>query len=198
MRYQLNSGATSETTRTWKTIHTTHALIYSNKANMKGWLWRPNDIRVPWGPKASWHLSYRWGKTTKNPHPGNLSRRGSNTGPLRNRRTCYRLLHSNNGVFNPRLNKIFHSLFSSNMNSVFPEPTILLKHGLWLKNIFIRFLNSCYNSYFMSICTIYGWKWYMKLLFSDIYCINAKKKLFSIRIGYILYHLYNKNYIFQV
>ena len=25
---------------------------------------RPNDIRGPWGPKASRHLSYRWGKTS--------------------------------------------------------------------------------------------------------------------------------------
>ena len=31
---------------------------------------------VKWysGPKVSWHLSYRWGKTPKKPHPGNLSR----------------------------------------------------------------------------------------------------------------------------
>ena len=50
-------GSTSETTQTWKTIHTIHALIHSNKANTKGWLWRPNDIQGPCGPKASWHLS---------------------------------------------------------------------------------------------------------------------------------------------
>ena len=35
MRYQLNAGATSETAQTSKTIHTRHALIHSNKANMK-------------------------------------------------------------------------------------------------------------------------------------------------------------------
>ena len=28
------------------------------------------------GPKVSWHLSYRWGKTPKKPHSGNLSRPG--------------------------------------------------------------------------------------------------------------------------
>ena len=28
------------------------------------------------GPKASWHLSYSWGKTPKKPHPGNLFRLG--------------------------------------------------------------------------------------------------------------------------
>ena len=62
MRYQLNAGATSETTQTWKSIHIIHAPIHSNKVNMKGWLWRPNDIRGSCGPKASWHLAYRWGK----------------------------------------------------------------------------------------------------------------------------------------
>ena len=35
----------------------------------------------PWGPKASWHLSYRWGKTPKKPHPGNFSRPGIEPGP---------------------------------------------------------------------------------------------------------------------
>ena len=35
----------------------------------------------PWGPKVSWHLSYRWGKTPKKPHPGNLSRPGIEPGP---------------------------------------------------------------------------------------------------------------------
>ena len=33
------------------------------------------------GPKASWHLSYRWGKTPKKPHPGNLSQSGIEPGP---------------------------------------------------------------------------------------------------------------------
>ena len=33
------------------------------------------------GPKVSWHLTYRWGKTPKKPHPGNLSRPGIEPGP---------------------------------------------------------------------------------------------------------------------
>ena len=33
------------------------------------------------GPKVSWHLFYRWGKTQKKPHPGNLSRPGIEPGP---------------------------------------------------------------------------------------------------------------------
>ena len=33
------------------------------------------------GSKVSWHLSYRWGKTPKKPHRGNLSRPGFEPGP---------------------------------------------------------------------------------------------------------------------
>ena len=33
------------------------------------------------GPKASRHLSYRWRKTSKKPHPGNVSRPGIEPGP---------------------------------------------------------------------------------------------------------------------
>ena len=74
MSDQPNARATSETAQTWKTIHTKHTPIHTN-ANME-WLRRPNDIRGPCGPKVSRHLSYRWGKTPKKPHPGNLSRPG--------------------------------------------------------------------------------------------------------------------------
>ena len=45
MRHEPNAGATSETTRKCKAIHTIHAPVHSNKVNMKGWLCRPNDIR---------------------------------------------------------------------------------------------------------------------------------------------------------
>ena len=62
-------------------IQTIHTPIHVNKVNMKGWLWRPNDIQGPCRPKASWHLSYRWGKSSKKPHPGNLSRPGIEPGP---------------------------------------------------------------------------------------------------------------------
>ena len=68
MSEQLSAGAISETTRTLKTIISfTHrsALILTRRI-CEGWLWWPNDIRGPRGPKASWHLSYRWGKTPKN------------------------------------------------------------------------------------------------------------------------------------
>ena len=113
MRNQLNAGATSETAQTWKTIHTRHTLIQSNKVNMKGWLWQPNDIRGPCGPKVSWYLSYRWG----NPPPPkkNLTQetcpdQGSNPGLLRDRRTCYCLLHSGGLTLDLRHNKInWHS-----------------------------------------------------------------------------------------
>ena len=62
-----NAGASSETAQTWKTIHTKHTLRHPNKANMEWWLRRSNDIRGPRGPKVSWNLSYRWGKTPKKP-----------------------------------------------------------------------------------------------------------------------------------
>ena len=91
---QLNAGATSETAQTWKTIHTRPTLIHSNKANMKRWLWRSDDIRGPRGPKVSWHLSCRWGKTPKNHTQETCPEGGSNPGSLRDRRARYRLFHS--------------------------------------------------------------------------------------------------------
>ena len=81
MSDQPNAGATSETAQTWKTRHTKHTLSHPNKAKMQWWWRRPNDIRGSWGLKVSWHLSYRWGKTPKKPHPGNLSRPGIEPGP---------------------------------------------------------------------------------------------------------------------
>ena len=81
MSDQPNAGATSETEKIWKTIHTKHTPSHPDKANMEWWLRWPNDSRGPWGPKVSWHLSDRWGKTPKKPHPGNLSRPGIKTGP---------------------------------------------------------------------------------------------------------------------
>ena len=90
MRDLLNT----ETTRTRKTRHTIHAPIHTNKANINGWLWRPNDIRGPCGPKASWHLSDRWGNPRKKLTKGTCPDRGSNPCPLRDRCACYRLFHS--------------------------------------------------------------------------------------------------------
>ena len=66
MSYMLNAEATFETTQTWKSIHTIDAPNHSNKANMKGRLWRPNDIRGRYGPKLTWYLSYRWRKSRQN------------------------------------------------------------------------------------------------------------------------------------
>ena len=81
VRDQLNARAIPKTTWTWKTTHTIHAPIYSNKVIMKGWLWWPNEIWGPCGPKVSRHLSYRWGKIRKKPHPGNLFWPGIEPGP---------------------------------------------------------------------------------------------------------------------
>ena len=65
MSDQSDAGATSETAKTSKIIHTKHTPTHTNKANMEWGLRRPNDIRDPWGPKVSRHLSYLWGKTPK-------------------------------------------------------------------------------------------------------------------------------------
>ena len=81
-----------------------HAHIHSNKAKLKGWLWRPNDIRGPCGPKASGHLSYRWEKTQKKPHPGNLSRPGIEPGPV----SCCRPSHSGGLFISYRINIFYY------------------------------------------------------------------------------------------
>ena len=77
MSDQLNAGATSETAQTWKTIHIIHAPIHSNKANMK-WLWWPNDIRGPCGPKCTWRLTGEE-KTQKKTSPRKLVPTGDRT-----------------------------------------------------------------------------------------------------------------------
>ena len=79
MKDQLNAEATSQTTRTWKMMCIIHELIFSNKANMKGWLWRPNDIRGLCGPKAFRHLSYRWGRTPRKISPRKFVLTGDQT-----------------------------------------------------------------------------------------------------------------------
>ena len=93
MSDQPDAGAESEIAQTWKTIHIKHTPIHTNKANMEWWLRRPNDLG-PCGPKVSWHLSYRWGKAPKKPPQETCPDRGSNPGPLRDKRACYHLLHS--------------------------------------------------------------------------------------------------------
>ena len=83
MRDQLNAGATSETTGTWNTIDSVHAPIHSNKTNMKGWLWRPDDIRGSCGLKASWHSLTGEEKLRKNLSQETCPDRGSNPVLLR-------------------------------------------------------------------------------------------------------------------
>ena len=72
MSDQLNAWTTSETTQTLKTIHIIHSDIHSNKANMKGWLWRRNGIWGSCGPKASWHLPYTLRKKPEKISPRKL------------------------------------------------------------------------------------------------------------------------------
>ena len=74
MSDQLNSGAPSDITRTLKTTHTMHSHIHCNKADMRRMIMMAKWYLGTLGPKASWHLSYRWGKPPKKPHSGNVSR----------------------------------------------------------------------------------------------------------------------------
>ena len=99
MSDQPNARATSKTAQTWKTIHTKHIFSHPNEANMEWWLRRANDTRVSWGPKVSRHLSYRWGKTRKNLTQETCPDRGSNPGPLRDKRACYHMLHSGGHLY---------------------------------------------------------------------------------------------------
>ena len=122
MMDQFNAGATSETTQTWETVHTILEPIHSNKANMKGWLWRSSDIRGPCGPKAFWYLFYRWGKKK----PKNLTQqtcpdRGSNPGPLRDRRVCYSPVNWTC----PALTTAFHSFLFLALAFQFLMPRLL-------------------------------------------------------------------------
>ena len=51
--------------------------------------------------KVSWHLAYGWGKPPKKPlTQETCPDRGSNPGPLRDRRACYRLFHSGGQTIN--------------------------------------------------------------------------------------------------
>ena len=94
MSDQPNAGVTSETAQTWKTIHTKHTLSHPNKANMEWWWRRPNDMRGPWGLKFPDICLTGEEKPRKNVTQETCPDRGSNPGPLRDKRACYHLLHS--------------------------------------------------------------------------------------------------------
>ena len=95
MSDQLNGGVTFETTRTLKTIHTIHSHIHSNKTDM---------IRMIMMAKLypETHVGLKLPDiclTGEEKHRKNLTQetcsdRVSNLGLLRDRRACYRLLHS--------------------------------------------------------------------------------------------------------
>ena len=116
MRDQVNAGAISETTQTWKTIHTIHAPIYANKANMKGWY----DGQMIFGDLRglqflTFVLQVR--KNPEKPHPGNMSRPRIEPGPLCDRHACYPLLHGGgHKIYNDiNTNYINYSFFGINM-----------------------------------------------------------------------------------
>ena len=63
-----------------------HERRFTHSLTLTRWLWKDyNDGQMIFGdlsgPKASWHLSYSWGKAPKKPHLRNLSRPGIEAGP---------------------------------------------------------------------------------------------------------------------
>ena len=84
--------------RTWRASpdewsHTKHTLSHPNKANMEWWLRRPNDIRGPWGLELPDICLTGEEKPRKNLTQETCPDRGSNPGPLRDRRACYHLAY---------------------------------------------------------------------------------------------------------
>ena len=94
-KWLTQSGATSETTRTLKTIHTMHSLIHYKKADIIRMI-----MMAKWYSENHGSLKLPDICLTGEENPRkNLSQetcpdRGSQPGPLRDRRACYRLLHS--------------------------------------------------------------------------------------------------------
>ena len=56
--------------------------IHSSKAGMRKMIVMANDIRRPGGRRASWHLSYRWGKIPEKTSARKLSRPVIEPGPV--------------------------------------------------------------------------------------------------------------------
>ena len=88
MRDQLNAGTTSETTRTWKTIHTIHTFILTR------WIWKDDyDGQMIFGNLVGLKLPDICVTGEENSQE-TCADWESNPGSLRDRRACYRLLHS--------------------------------------------------------------------------------------------------------
>ena len=89
IRGQLNAGATSDTTRTWKTIHTIHAPIHSNRR-----LWKDNyNGEIILGDLVGLKLPgiclIGQEKSRKNLTLETCPDGGSNPGPLPDSRACH-------------------------------------------------------------------------------------------------------------
>ena len=140
MRDQLNAGATSETAQTWKTIHTrhTHSFIPTRR------IWW-NDYygsQMIFGDRVGLKfpdiclIGEQKKKTRKNLTQETCLDQGSNPGPLRDRRACYRLFHNggpNYGIWTVKFNVIptFHqSLISINIVLSFEINFVLLNFNL--------------------------------------------------------------------
>ena len=112
LKDQINAGATSETTEHERQYTTfTHPFILTRHT------WKDDyDCQMIFGDlghRATLYLSYRWWKNTENLTQETCPDRGANPGLLRDRRACYRLLHSGGPyLFLSWRNLIFHTMSS--------------------------------------------------------------------------------------
>ena len=91
--------------------HRTHS--HSNKATMKWWLWRPDDIwGLLWAKSfLTFVLSGRENPDKKKPIQETCPSRVSNTDPLRDRRACYRPFHNDGHDSSFKLNDFLESFY---------------------------------------------------------------------------------------
>ena len=90
----------------------------------------------PWGHKASWYLSYRWGKPPKNLTQETCPDRGSNPGPLRDRRAYCCLPHSGGLGYQLTGDLMLHMV--SHLPPTVGIPSLSHKESIWVQtNIYV-------------------------------------------------------------
>ena len=166
------------------------------------WLWCPDDIRGPSGPKTSWLLSYWWEKKNEKIIQETRRDRGSNTGSLRERRACYRLYHSaaarkryvsgqgfllktlstQSALLSPEFcNGNFRTLCSSLLNKFNNEAVVLLEkhvnssHITYIVSSLMLIVHRIYIVIVIE-CSARGQVFHCKLWHQD--CSSAQKQVF--------------------
>ena len=93
-------------------VHERRYASFTHPFILTRWIWKGDYdgqmiFRDLCEPKASWHLSYRWGKNPENLTQVTCLDRGSNPCPLPDRRACYRLIHSGELILLSHSKKVF-------------------------------------------------------------------------------------------